>query len=71
MHLQAWHAMTYYQRITEETWQPPEEPNSRQFDPRTGEVASSPTWTNETTGRPQVPPRQTTNSLTPQVRVAR
>lgn len=35
-------AITYCQRITDETWQLPEVPNSRQLPPRTGEVSSHP-----------------------------
>jgi hypothetical protein len=39
MHLQAWQTMTYWPRLTEETWQPDED---RQVDPETGEITTRP-----------------------------
>jgi hypothetical protein len=38
MHLQAWQTMTYYSRIQEATWQPPDNGGPPTVDPETGEV---------------------------------
>lgn len=38
MHAQAWQTMTYYSRIQEATWQPPDNGAPPQVDPDTGEV---------------------------------